>query len=554
MGNPSVKADLILVNGRVWPGGPARRTAEAVALWGGKVLAVGATEDLLALRGPATRVIDLRGRTAIPGFNDAHAHPISLGIQGTRIDVSPNAVGSIREMQEKIRQAAAARPPGTWILAAGYNDFHLAEGRHPTRDDLDQAAPAHPVFVTRTDLHMGVANSRALQAAGIREDEPDPPGGLFGREDGRLTGLLVDNAMQRLLQHVPPPTVDDLVEAIAWAVREFQRWGITSATDAGVGMVAGTDDLLAYQRARERGLLTVRFTLCLLGDDSFSGEPTAPDVLQAGLATGFGDDTLRLGPVKFFADGSASGRSAAFLRPYLDGTSYGILTYSLAELTRQVRLYHQRGWQVAVHAIGDAAIEQVLDAYEAVQQEHPRDNARHRIEHCGYVQPGQIQRMVRLGVVPVPQPVFMRIFADGYLRHLDETRVAAAYPMRSLLEAGLGPSASSDAPVTPVNPFLGLHAMLTRQSAGGRVLGPDQRLDIYQALTAYTAASAYTTFDETRKGLLAPGFLADVAVLSRDIFASGPDEILETEVDLTLCGGQIVYDRLGEHGEPGETA
>jgi len=537
---------VLLINGRIWPGGRARTMVEALAIWRGRVLALGPTAELRSLAGPDTRVIDLGGRTAIPGFNDAHTHPIQLGIQGTRIDVSPGAVRSIEEIKGKIRAAAAARPPGTWILAAGYDDARLAEGRHPTRDDLDEAAPAHPVFVTRTDLHMGVANSRALQAAGIREDEPDPPGGMLERAGGRLTGLLVDNAMQRLLQHVPPPSVDDLAAAIGWSAREFSRHGITSVTDAGVGMTHGTDDLIAYQAARERGLLVVRFTLALLGDESFSGAPTAPAVLQAGLATGFGDDTLRLGPVKFFADGSASGRSAAFSQPYLDGTSCGILTYRLDELIHRLRPYHRRGWQVAIHAIGDAAIEQVLAAYEALQREHPRPGARHRIEHCGFVQPGQLERMARLGVLPAPQPVFIRIFGDGYLRHLDEARVQAAYPMRRFLESGLVPSASSDTPVTPLNPFLGLHAMLTRESAGGRRLGADQRVDIFQALTAYTYGSAYATFDETRKGTLGPGALADVAVLSQDIFSADPDQLLQTQVDLTLCGGRIVHDRLGE--------
>ncbi|HEY8417293.1 MAG TPA: amidohydrolase [Limnochordales bacterium] len=550
-GNNGVHADTLLINGRIWPGGAARHTEEALAVWQGRVLAIGRTAELEPLAGPDTQVIDLRGRVAIPGFNDAHAHPLPLGLNASRVDVGPQAVRSIRDIQAKIRQAAAARPPGTWILASGYDDARLAEGRHPTRAELDEAAPLHPVFVTRRDLHMGVANTRALEAAGITPDEPDPPGGMIQRVDGQLTGLLAENAMQRLLAHVPPPTLDELVEAIAWCVRELNRWGITSITDAGVGMTCGADDLKAYFTARQRGLLTVRFTLCLLGDESIGGRPTAPAVLEAGLGSGFGDEYLRVGPVKFFADGSASGRTAAFSQPYLDGKSYGILTYSLEDLIERVRPYHRRGWQVAIHAIGDAAAEQVLQAYEAVQREFPRPGARHRIEHCGYLQPGHVERLVQAGAVPVPQPVFMHVFGDGYLRHLDEARVHGAYPMRRFLEAGLMPSASSDAPIAPVNPFLGLYAMLTRTSSGGRVFAQDQCLDIYQALTAYTLHSAYTTFDETRKGLLAPGFLADVAVLSRDIFAASPDQLPETGVDLTLCGGRIVYDRLGETAAAG---
>ena len=547
-GNSAPYADTLLINGRIWPGGALRHTEQALAAWRGRVLAVGRTTDLMALAGPDTRVIDLRGRVAIPGFIDAHAHPIPLGLNAVRLDVSPQAVRSIRDIQDKIREAAAARPPGRWILASGYDDARLAEGRHPTRAELDEAAPLHPVFITRRDLHMGVANTRALEAAGITPNEPDPPGGMIQRVDGQLTGLLAENAMQRLLAHVPPPTLEELVEAIACCARELNRWGITSVTDAGVGMTCGADDLRAYSTARQRGLLTARFTLCLLGDASIGGRPTAPAVLESGLRSGFGDEYLRIGPVKFFADGSASGRTAAFSQPYLDGQSYGILAYSLDELIQRVRPYHREGWQVAIHAIGDAAVEQVLQAYEALQRECPRPGARHRIEHCGYIQPGHVERLVQAGVVPVPQPVFIYTYGDGYLRHLDEARVHGAYPMRRFWEAGLMPSASSDAPIAPANPFVGLYAMLTRTSNGGRVFGQDQRLDIYQALTAYTLHSAYTTFDETCKGLLAPGFLADVAVLSRDIFAASPDELLETGVDLTLCGGRIVYDRLGETG------
>ncbi len=539
-------AETILVNGRIWPGHPSRERVEALAVWGGRVVATGKTEDVLRLAGPATQVIDLGGRTAIPAFNDAHAHPIRFGQQGTQVDVSPGAVRSIRDIQDTIRRAAAARPAGTWILASGYNEAHLAEGRHPTREELDEAAPEHPVFVTRTDLHMGVANSQALRLAGVREDEPDPPGGMFQRRDGRLTGLLMDNAMERVLGQVPPPSVDQLVEALAWAMREFNRYGITSVTDAGVGMAAGTGDLQAYWTARERGLLTVRFTLALLGDSSLGGQAVAPSVLEAGLGTGFGDEHLRLGPVKFFADGSASGGTAAFTEPYVDGTSYGILTYKLDDLIERIRPYHERGWQVAVHAIGDAAADQVLTAYETVLREFPRPGARHRIEHCGFLRPGFIGRLKQAGVVPVPQPVFVYVFADSYGHHLGEARVPGAYPMRRFLEAGLNPSASSDAPISPANPLLGVYAMLTRRSMRGRVYGPDQRLDIYEALTAYTAGSAYTTFDETRKGALRPGFLADVAILSRDIFSMSPDELPSVEVDMTLCGGRIVYDRLGE--------
>lgn len=517
-------------------------------MWRGKVLALGDADAVMQLAGPSTPIVDLEGRAAIPGMNDAHAHPLLLGLQQSRLDVSPAAVSSIRDIQERIREAARRVPPERWILGGGYDERHLAEGRAPTREELDEAAPHHPVFLLRRDIHMGVANSEALRRAGIGADTPSPPGGLIERRDGRLTGLLVDNAMKLLNERIPPPTVEEMAAALAWVAREYNRYGVTSVTDAAVGLTVGSEELEAYRLAADRGELTVRATLALLADGTTTGRPTAPAIIEAGLRPGFGDGRLRLGPVKFFADGSASGRSAAFSEAYAGPHYKGLLYHTLDALKEHVWHYHRLGCQVAIHAIGDVAIEQVLDAYEYALGKLPRPDARHRIEHCGFVSSRQLRRMARLGIVPVPQPVFMYTFSETYLTYLDAEGVAGAYPMRSYLAHGLVPSASSDAPVTPVNPLLSVYAMLTRANGAGRVLKKDEALDVYEALTACTYGGAYATFEETFKGVLTPGAAADVAVLSRDVFRCSPDEMLEVAVDMTILDGHVVYDRSGVLG------
>ena len=536
------KADTVLKNGRVFESLESG-FREAVALWCGRVLATGDWREIEALVGPDTRVIDLRGRAVVPGFNDAHQHLMSLGLTMEEIDLRPRHVKSLESLLDRVRARVAGARPGDWIFGGRYDHFHLDIKRHPHREELDSVAPDNPVFLKRTCGHMGVANSRALRLAGIAEDSPDPPGGHIERQNGRLTGLLQERAQELISAVVPPLSQEALIAGIERAGRHMLSRGVTSVMDAAVGMRQGMDDYLAYQEARRQGRLPVRTYLSLTG-----GPAGIQDrALERGLKTGVGDDYLRVGSVKLFTDGSAGGKTAAMRDPYrCTCASVGILIYDDRELNHWVDRYHRAGLQISLHAIGDAAIDQVIGAVDKAMEKTPATDRRHRIEHCGFTSPDQIASMRRLGMYPAPQPIFLYEFGDLYVDVLGEARPGASYPMRAWFDAGLHPAASSDAPVSDTSTMANLYTMVTRKTDSGRVLGADQALGLAEAVSALTYNGAYVSFAEGVKGTLRPGRLADLAVLERDIFALEPDALLETEVDLTVRDGQVVYDRTGE--------
>ncbi|MCF4129669.1 amidohydrolase [Methylobacterium sp. SyP6R] len=537
------KAETILTNGRVFCG-LKEGMAEAVALWAGKVLATGSAAELEPLIGPGTRVIDLRGRLATPGLYDAHMHLLPYGLGMLDVDVTPAAARTLDDLLGKIRARAKALPPGRWILARGYDQFELDVKRHPLREELDAVAPDHPVSLVRACGHVTIANSMALRLAGIDESTPVPQGGAIEQQNGRLTGLLAETGRDRLKAVLPAPTDEDLVAGIERAGEACLSYGITSVMDAGVGMRAGYREVAAYRNAQRSLRLPVRVNQCLLGGPGGIVEQAFAD----GVITGTGDDMLRVGPVKIFTDGSAGGRTAAMSQAYLgEPETHGLSLLTDPEMDAFVADYHAKGYQLAVHAIGDAAIEQTLDAFETALTAMPDPARRHRIEHCGFNSSGQIDRMVRLGVEPVPQPVFIYDFGDLYVSVLGEARAAASYPMKTWLDHGLAAAASSDAPVCDIDPFPNLYTMLTRKTSRGTVIGGDERLSLPEALHAYTALGAYVNKAEGHRGRLVPGLAADIAVFSRDMTKAAPDEILsDTRCDLAIRGGTVVYDRGGE--------
>ena len=538
-----VQADLVLTGGRVWRG-LGLAPAEAVALWGGRVLAAGTAAEIEPLIGAGTEVVALRGRLATPGLNDAHMHLLPYGMAMAEVDLRPKAAPTLDALLGALAARAAGTPPGEWVTGRGYDHFRLDTGRHPTRDEIDAAVPGHPVYVVRTDGHLAVCNSRALALAGIDEATPDPQGGAIGRRDGRPTGLLAETARAPVQRLLPEPSGDDLVAGIERAGRDLLSHGITSCMDAAVGMQAGWPEMLAYQRAHREGRLPLRVHACLLGDP---GRSIVPQAEAAGMLSGGGCERLRIGPVKIFTDGSAGGRTAAMTRPYLGGgpEDVGLLCLRDEELTDAVVDLHRAGWRMAIHAIGDAAIEQVLGAYEAAQAAAPAPGRRHRIEHCGWVRPDQIERMAAGGVIPAPQPAFLRCFGELYLTLAEKERVAASHPMRTWIERGLHPSASTDCPVVEIDPMANLHAMVTRETEAGTPLGPEHRMSAEEALHAYTFESAYACHEEELKGRLVAGRLGDVAVWDRDLLDAPADAILEARCDLTVLGGAVVHRREG---------
>ncbi|KAA2236874.1 amidohydrolase [Salinarimonas soli] len=539
------KADLILTNGRIFLG-MAEGVAEAVALWAGRVLATGRASEIEALRGPATRVVDLRGRLATPGLYDAHMHLLPLGLTMRQVDVRPKAAPTLERLLGLVRERAGALGPGAWVQARGYDQFALDVRRHPLRDELDAAAPDNPVVVTRACGHIAVANSMALRLAGIDETSEAPQGGAIEIRDGRLTGLLAENARDALKTVIPDSTGEELVAAVEDAGQACLAYGITSVMDAGVGMRAGYREVIAYREAQRQGRLPVRTNQCLFGGPGGIVERCHAD----GVITGVGDDMLRVGPVKIFTDGSAGGRTAAMFEPYLgEPRTTGLMMLHDDEMNGFVEDYHAKGYQLAVHAIGDRAIEQTLNAFERALTRMPDPNRRHRIEHCGFNSAAQIERMVRLGVEPVPQPVFMYDFGDLYAAVLGHERADPSYPLKTWIDHGLRPAASSDAPVCDIDPFPNFFTMLTRKTQRGTVMAESERVDIAQAIQAFTEFGAYVNHQEGHRGRLVPGLAGDVAVFSRDLLGATPEEILhDTRCDLTIRGGEVAFDRAGETG------
>jgi hypothetical protein len=516
--------------------------AEALAIWEDRILALGRDDDIAPLIGPSTQVIDLGGRLAMPGLNDSHLHLISLGLTMGLVDARPASAPTLDALLAAIQARAAVSSAGQWILARGYDQTKLDIRRHPHRLELDRAAPDHPVMLVRTCGHLSVCNSQALALAGIDEASPVPSGGLIELENGELTGLLAENARDPVWAAMPPALEGDLVAAIERAGRHLLSYGITSCMDAAVGQIAGFREIAAYHRAKRDGRLPVRTWLTLLGDPERS---IVPKCHEAGLVTGTGDDMLMIGAVKLFLDGSAGGRTAWMSRPYEgDDATTGVRILDSGELNELVMDHHRQGYQLACHAIGDAAIEQLITAYEQALSALPDADRRHRIEHCGFSTPAHHRRMKAVGIYPCPQQVFIYDFGDAYISVLGEERAANSYPLRTWMELGMRPPTGSDAPVCEPNPFPNLYAMLTRRTWKGTLMNERERVCIEEALQAYTEFGAFSQKMESVKGRLIPGQLADVAVFSRVLLTATPDEILkETQCDLTILGGRIVYAR-----------
>ncbi|WP_431302622.1 amidohydrolase [Sediminicoccus sp. BL-A-41-H5] len=539
-----MSADIIFTGGSVFRGLHSGM-AEALAVSAGKVMAVGGKAEIEELAGPDTRRVALDGRLAIPAFHEAHMHLLPFGLGLSMVNLRAEEVRTLEEARRRLRDAAEATPKGQWVMGWGYDHGALDIGRHPTVSELDAAVPDHPLLIMRTCGHMGVANSAALRAAGIGHNTPDPEGGVIERRGGALTGLIQERALSLIKAAMPAPDEARMVNAIEAAGQRLATLGFASATDMNVGMSGGVAEIAAFERAAREGRCLQRMWLVLAGNP----EGIADAAQEAGLRPWKpGDDlhgTLRWGAVKVFADGSAGGLTAAFFDPYLKeaGGGTGVFTFPTETIHALLKKFHDQGWQLDIHAIGDAAIEQVLTGMEEAGATPER---RHRIEHCGFVTRDQRRRMKARGILPVPQPVFMYEFGDLYLRNLGRARAEAAYPMKTWLMEGHHPSASSDSPVSTVEPWPNLFTMVTRQTNRATVLGAEERLSIQEALHCYSWCGAYSSFAEGVRGTLEPGMDADIAILSQDVTTLAPEEYLGVQCDITLRGGIAIHDRHGE--------
>ncbi|MGN0934344.1 amidohydrolase [Falsigemmobacter intermedius] len=533
-------ADLILHNGRIWRG-KAEGYCEALAVWQGRVLATGSPDEIMALKGAATEVIDLEGRFASPGLIDNHLHLLGTGFVMGMVNATPAFAPTVEDLIKAIAERAKTTPKGQWIRARGYDQTKYPTGAHPTRDDLDLAAPDHPVLVTRACGHITIANSKALELGGITDETPDPDGGVIGRSNGRLNGLLAENAMDLVYSVVPTPTTEQLIDAIEAGGNYLLSLGITSCMDAAVGQIAGLEEMRAYEFAKLAGRLPVRVWLTLLGDPSKS---IVEDCYRMGLVSGAGDDLLRVGAVKLFLDGSAGGRTAWMSEAYQgQPDNFGVQMLPDDYVYERVQDLHDKGYALACHAIGDKAIEQLITAYEKALEKTPDVDRRHRIEHCGFPKGDQNDRMKAAGILPAPQQAFIYDFGDAYVSVLGEERGLKAFPIGTWERMGMKPSTGSDSPVCLPNPFPNLYALITRKTWKGTVMDETEVLARDTALQVLTEYGAYSQKAEGVKGRLVPGQLADIAVFSGNLLEDTPEVILnDTKCVLTLLEGRVVYD------------
>jgi predicted amidohydrolase YtcJ len=530
-------ADLVLRNGVVLTMDDTQPTAEAVALIGNRIAWVGDDADITSEIGPDTRVIDLGGRTLLPGFNDNHTHPISYGLGLSQIDARPATQPTLAGLLEAFRAAASA-PAGSrgdWLLARGYDDTRLDVLRHPTRYELDAVTGSRPAWLVRTCGHLAVANSAALQLAGVTRDTPDPQGGEISRDEhGEPTGLLAETAMSLVSKQIPRVTRAGMKDALRAAGERFHAYGITSVGEASIRT---SDEFAAYEELVAEGELPVRvFTMMLIDD-------TLDELARLGMRTGWGNDWLRIGPAKYFQDGSGGGRTAAMFDEYVnDPGNRGITIYTQEELNDGFGRAHDAGFQLAAHAIGDRAITMILDAYENALSRSPKADHRFRIEHCGMCTPEIIQRLARMQVLAVPQPNFIYELGDSYIRNFTLEQLACSYPGRTWHDHGIHVIGSSDVPVVDCNVLVNLRSAVTRLTATGQRMGPEQGVTIDEALRMFTRNGAYGSFEEQSKGTITPGKLADMVVLSGDPRAIPAEDLPALSVEMTLVDGKVVYE------------
>jgi predicted amidohydrolase YtcJ len=537
--------DLLLVNANVLTMDPEHPAASAVAVAGGRIVGVyDGKPDVTA-----KQTIDLRGLTLIPGFHDAHNHMIAFGLSLTEVDLR---VSSQDELYARVAAKAAATPEGGWVIGSGYDQTRT--GAHPHRDALDAIAPRHRVWLKHTSGHMCAVNSLVLADLGIGETVPQVDGGRVTTDAaGRPTGLLEERAQELVGNLTHPYPLTTLTDAVHAAGRHYLAEGITSVTEAGVGggwIGQSPVELAAYINARDQGRLHVRVELMVvsdvfhpLGAHPSDGIDTGIDL---GLRTGFGDDWLRLGPMKIFTDGSLVGRTAAMSAPFEgDPGNSGYLQADSDQLTERIIEAHRAGWRVAAHAIGDRAIDLALDAFADAADQYPRTRPRHRIEHFAAARPDQVARAAKLGVIAVGQGRFASELGDGMLAAVGAARSAWLYRQRSLLDAGLVLPGSSDRPVVSGAPLLGIHDMVNRRTASGAPFNAAEAITPAEALRAYTWGSAYASKQERAKGSISPGKLADFTVLSEDPTAVAADRIAGLEVVATFLDGTLRHTAPG---------
>ena len=540
--------DITLVNAVVHrPGGAFDPQPRAVVVEDGVITHVGDPEEARERSVPGAEVIDAGGRYLMPGFIESHGHPGLYARSALQADCRPSVTPRAEDIVEAIRTEAEAVTPGSWVMGWGF-DEHRMDGPGPTREDLDRAAPEHPVFVRRTCAHMALVNTAALERMGVAEDTPDPAGGCIVRDGtGRPTGLLQEKAMS--LADLPADTPATMLEGMRRTEEDLAAWGVTTVHD----MSAGAPEMGAYQRLLAAHELTVRVRpwYFALEQGEFTGSYDA--VLGAGLRSGFGDDMLRIQGLKFVLDGSVGGRTAAVAEPFEGSETRGILYYDTPEVAPMLTRALESGLRVAVHGIGERAVTQALDLIEGAGRDTATGedagggaggavrSRRHRVEHCALPTEEDLERLVAGRIIAASSTAFLYELGDSYLANLGPERIGRAYPMRTFIDRGITAPCNSDFPVTTPDPWLGIYACVARTTVSGQRLDTEQTITLAEALDAYTTVAAAASFEEDRLGRIEPGFLGDLVLIDRNPFDVPVEELKQLRCVLTVCDGRAVH-------------
>ncbi len=526
------KADLIFINGKIWTVDKTKPNAQAVAIIGDKIVAVGSNSEIRKYAGKNTKVIDLKGRLMLPGFIDDHTHFVSGGFQLMSVDLRD--AKTPEEFARRIKEYVE-KNPNRWVTGGDW-DHELWGGELPRKEWIDKYTQNVPVFVTRYDGHMGLANSLALKLAGITKETPDPPGGLIVRdENGEPTGILKDEAMSLVYKIIPEPTLEERIEAIKRALEEAKKLGLTGIHDIGT-----TEDLRAYQELYKRGELTIRVYLRL---------PIAQweSLAKLGIEVPFGNDYIRIGSLKAFADGSLGSMTALFFDPYDENpNTRGLATDVVLDgrLERWSIEADKAKLQLSIHAIGDSANSLVLSLFEKIVQNNPSWDRRFRIEHAQHIHPKDFVRFKKLNVIASMQPYHAIDDGRWAEKRIGKERCKTSYAFRTFIDNGVKLCFGSDWNVAPLSPILGIYAAVARQTLDGRHPEgwfPEQKISVAEAIECYTINNAYAEFAENEKGSITPGKFADLVVLSDDIFTISPEKIKDVKVLMTVLGGKVIY-------------
>ena len=535
---PQVLApDLVIVNALVHTMDPSQPFAEAVAIHGNRIVAVGASNEIKKMAGSMTRIVDAQKRVVLPGFNDSHVRFLSGGFQLSSVDLRD--AGTPQELAQRIRRFAEKLPAGGWITGGDWDHERWPDAKLPTKDLIDTFTPDTPVFVNRLDGHMALANSRALRLAGVTRQTLDPPGGIIVRDPktGEPTGILKDAAQNFVWKVIPPSSFEERLTAARAATEYAAKLGVTSVQDMSAG-----SDVGVYQTLLDRGELKTRIY-------AVSPLPAWERLVSTGVRANFGSEMLRMGGLKGFADGSLGSTTALFYEPYQDAPNTsgiaGEEMYPEGAMLTRVREADKAGLQVMIHAIGDRANDLILTIYEQVEREDGKRDRRFRIEHAQHLRRQDIPRFARDKVVASMQPYHAIDDGRWAEKRIGKERAKTTYAFRSLLDSGAVLAFGTDWTVAPMNPMFTIYAAVTRRTLDGKNPKgwvPEQKISVEEAIRAYTVGSAYAEFQESVKGTITPGKLADLVILSRDIFKIDPKEIETTKVVMTILDGRVIYD------------